>query len=88
MTPDELKKDILEKTAEYCRLVHGAKATEPFTPGKSRVNYAGRVFDEKEMQKMTDFLKLIPVEVFIDDDGDLIEDDEEDVEDEEAEEEA
>ena len=54
MTPEELKKDILEKTAEYRRLVHGAKATEPFTPGKSRVNYAGRVFDEKEMQNLVD----------------------------------
>ena len=54
MTPEELKKDILEKTAEYCRLVHGAKAAEPFTPGKSRVNYAGRVFDEREMQNLVD----------------------------------
>ena len=54
MTAEELKKEILEKTAEYFRLVHGAKAAEPFTPGKSRVNYAGRVFDEKEMQNLVD----------------------------------
>ena len=46
MTAAELKKDILEKTAEYYRLVHKTKQNEPFTPGKSRVNYAGRVFDE------------------------------------------
>ncbi len=54
MTAEELKKEILEKTAEYFRLVHGAKAAEPFTPGKSRVNYAGRVFDEREMQNLVD----------------------------------
>ena len=54
MTADDLKKEILEKTAEYFRLVHGAKTAEPFTPGKSRVNYAGRVFDEREMQNLVD----------------------------------
>ena len=54
MTAEELRKDILEKTAEYCRLVHKAKQAEPFVPGKSRVNYAGRVFDEREMQNLVD----------------------------------
>ena len=54
MTSEELKKEILEKTAEYYRLVHKAKQKEPFVPGKSRVNYAGRVFDEKEMQNLVD----------------------------------
>ena len=54
MTAEELKKDILEKTAEYFRLVHGTKQNEPFAPGKSRVNYAGRVFDEREMQNLVD----------------------------------
>ena len=52
MTPEDLKKEILEKTAEYHRLVHQAKQEEPFVPGKSRVNYAGRVFDEREMQNL------------------------------------
>ena len=52
MTSEELKKEILEKTAEYYRLVHQAKLEEPFVPGKSRVNYAGRVFDEREMQNL------------------------------------
>ncbi len=52
MTPEDLKKEILEKTAEYYRLVHQAKQEEPFIPGKSRVNYAGRVFDEHEMQNL------------------------------------
>ena len=54
MTPEELKKDILEKTAEYYRLVHAPKASEPFVPGESRVNYAGRVFDEKEMANLVE----------------------------------
>jgi len=54
MSAEELKKEILEKTAEYFRLVHGAKTAEPFTPGTSRVNYAGRVFDEREMQNLVD----------------------------------
>ena len=54
MTAEDLKKEILDKTIEYYRLVHGAKQKEPFMPGKSRVNYAGRVFDEKEMQNLVD----------------------------------
>ena len=54
MTAEELKKDILEKTATYYRLVHKTKQTEPFVPGRSRVNYAGRVFDAHEMQNLVD----------------------------------
>ena len=54
MTAEELKKDILEKTATYYRLVHKTKQTEPFVPSKSRVNYAGRVFDAREMQNLVD----------------------------------
>ena len=54
MTPEDLKKEILAKTAEYYRLVHQAKQQEQFVPGKSRVNYAGRVFDESEMRNLVD----------------------------------
>ena len=54
MTMEELRKEILEKTAEYYRLVHKAKQEADFVPGKSRVNYAGRVFDEREMQNLVD----------------------------------
>lgn len=54
MTAEELKKDILAKTAEYYRLVHKAKQEESFTPGKSRVNYAGRVFDKREMVNLVE----------------------------------
>jgi len=42
----QLRKEIIEKTIQY----HQAKFTQKeFIPGKSRVNYAGRVFDEKEI---------------------------------------
>ena len=54
MNAEELKKDILEKTAAYYRLVHKARQDEAFVPGSSRVNYAGRVFDEKEMTNLVD----------------------------------
>ena len=54
MTPKELRKEILEKTAEYYRLVHKTKQEADFIPGKSRVNYAGRVFDEREVQNLVD----------------------------------
>ena len=48
-----LKKEILEKTAEYFRAV-AAEKNETFVPGKSRVNYAGRVYDEREMTNLVD----------------------------------
>ena len=54
MTAEELRSDILAKTAQYYRLVHKAKAEDAFIPGTSRVNYAGRVFDENEMINLVD----------------------------------
>lgn len=54
MNPEELKKEILEKTAQYYRLVHKAKQDEAFVPGETRVNYAGRVFDESEMSNLVE----------------------------------
>ena len=50
---EKLKQEILSKVAEYYQLVHD-KSAEPFIPGKSRVNYAGRVFDEQELLNLTD----------------------------------
>jgi CDP-6-deoxy-D-xylo-4-hexulose-3-dehydrase len=42
----QIRKEIIGLTAEY----YQAKfAQQEFIPGKSRVNYAGRVFDEKEI---------------------------------------
>ena len=54
MNAERLKKEILGKVEEYYRLVHAPVADTPFVPGKSRVNYAGRVFDEKEMINLVD----------------------------------
>ena len=54
MTAEELRAEILAKTAEYYKLVHEPKQNAEFVPGKSRVNYAGRVFDEKEMTNLVD----------------------------------
>jgi CDP-6-deoxy-D-xylo-4-hexulose-3-dehydrase len=42
----QIRKEIIAKTTEY---YHARFADKEFTPGKSRVNYAGRVFDEKEI---------------------------------------
>ena len=50
----QLKNEILQKTKEYYKLVHQAQQTRPFEAGKSRVNYAGRVFDEQEMINLVD----------------------------------
>lgn len=52
MTPQELKQDILAKTIEYYRLVH--EGGKPFTPGKTALPYAGRVFDEQEIVNLVD----------------------------------
>lgn len=49
-----LKQAILQKTKEYYELVHKPNQMKEFEMGKSRVNYAGRVFDETEMQYLVD----------------------------------
>ena len=46
---EELRQAILAQVAEYYQKVHKER---PFEPGKSRVHYAGRVFDEHELQNM------------------------------------
>jgi CDP-6-deoxy-D-xylo-4-hexulose-3-dehydrase len=51
---EQLKQEILEKTKEYYALVHKPQQEKPFVEGESRVNYAGRVFDEKEMTNLVD----------------------------------
>jgi CDP-4-dehydro-6-deoxyglucose reductase, E1 len=48
---ETLKQEILQKVTEYYQAVH-AKSDKDFVEGKSRVNYAGRVFDETEMQNL------------------------------------
>ena len=44
----QLRKEIVAKTAEYYHSRFVEK--KEFIPGESRVNYAGRVFDEEELQ--------------------------------------
>jgi degT/dnrJ/eryC1/strS aminotransferase len=51
---DMLKQEILEKTKEYYELVHKPIQERKFIDGETRVNYAGRVFDAKEMQYLVD----------------------------------
>ncbi|PLY06387.1 MAG: lipopolysaccharide biosynthesis protein RfbH [Arcobacter sp.] len=51
---EQLKKEILNKTKEYYELVHKPMQDKKFVDGESRVNYAGRVFDETEIQYLVD----------------------------------
>lgn len=51
---EKLKEEILQKTKEYYELVHKPIQERKFVDGESRVNYAGRVFDEIEMQYLVD----------------------------------
>ena len=50
----QLKQEILDKTKEYYELVHKPQQEKKFVDGESKVNYAGRVFDETEMQYLID----------------------------------
>ncbi len=55
MTQEEiLKQEILNKTKEYYELVHKKDKTKNFEANTSRINYAGRVFDEKELVNLVD----------------------------------
>ena len=47
----QLRKEILEKTKEF---YHARFGENNYSPGKSRVNYAGRVFDEQELMNAVD----------------------------------
>lgn len=51
---DMLKQEILEKTKAYYELVHKPIQERKFIDGETRVKYAGRVFDAKEMQYLVD----------------------------------
>lgn len=44
--PKVIKKDIIKQTIEYYYAKH---YNQKFLPGKNKVNYAGRVYDEKEL---------------------------------------
>jgi len=47
----EIREEIFNKVKEIYRL---RKNQEKFTPGETRINYAGRVYDEKEMIALVD----------------------------------
>ena len=52
LDPDEsLKEEIFEKVKKYYEIVHEDRE---FVPGKSRIHYAGRVYNEEEMINMVD----------------------------------
>lgn len=48
-SPEEIRTSILEQVIEYYEAVH---AERPFIPGETRVNYAGRIFDENELKNL------------------------------------
>jgi CDP-6-deoxy-D-xylo-4-hexulose-3-dehydrase len=49
---ESLKQEILEKVARYHELAFGGE--RPFSPGSSRIPYAGRVFDADELVRLVD----------------------------------
>lgn len=49
-----LKKLTLKNTKHYYNAIHKPNQIQEFIAGKTRVNYAGRVFDEKEMINLVD----------------------------------
>jgi len=51
---EQLKQEIMQKIKEYYKIVHKPLQNQQFIEGKSRVNYAGRVFDENEMINLID----------------------------------
>ncbi len=54
MTKEKLKDEILKKVGEYYKIAHQPKQNAPFVAGKSKINYAGRVFDKKELEYLVD----------------------------------
>ena len=52
---DRLKSEIMQKVSEYYFSEH---SDQEFVPGESRVKYAGRVFDERDMNMMIASLAL------------------------------
>jgi len=49
-----LRQCFSEYTKAFFQGVHAPEIEAPFTPGKSRIPYAGRVYDEKEMINLVD----------------------------------
>jgi len=49
---EQIKEEIFDKISEYYRV----KGYEEFVPGKSRINYAGAIFDDREVVSVVDSL--------------------------------
>jgi CDP-6-deoxy-D-xylo-4-hexulose-3-dehydrase len=49
----QLREEIREKVKEFYKAAHDHSGDE-FVPGKTRVNYAGRVFDDRELTYLVD----------------------------------
>jgi CDP-4-dehydro-6-deoxyglucose reductase, E1 len=49
-----LKAVTFRQTSDFFHAVHQPRQHVPFVPGKTRVNYAGRVFDHSEMVNLAD----------------------------------
>ncbi|RXJ62286.1 lipopolysaccharide biosynthesis protein RfbH [Halarcobacter anaerophilus] len=49
-----MKKRVLINAKSYYNAIHKVKNNEPFSPGKSRVNYAGRVYGSEEIETLID----------------------------------
>lgn len=54
MSEETLRAEIIAKVREYYRLVHQPEQEEPFVPGSSYINYAGRMYDDEDMALLTD----------------------------------
>jgi CDP-6-deoxy-D-xylo-4-hexulose-3-dehydrase len=50
MTEKEIRLEIFEQVKK----LYALKCPDPFIPGKSRINYAGRVYDENELISLVD----------------------------------
>jgi len=48
---EQLRQEIFQQVTRYYQLAH---ADRPFTAGETRIHYAGRVWDEREMINMVD----------------------------------
>ncbi|RLA93146.1 MAG: lipopolysaccharide biosynthesis protein RfbH, partial [Deltaproteobacteria bacterium] len=49
-----LRELIYRETTRFYNYFHAPESKEAFTPSKSKINYAGRVYDEKEMINLVD----------------------------------
>lgn len=53
MSIQKLKQEILNKTREYYNLYH-KKNSYKFTAGTTKIKYAGRIFNERELEYLID----------------------------------